>query len=319
MAFDQVPWAISGSQLDAFVMRELANIATRDTEGIQLPGNCKVSATGTPSGQVSIAAGGLIVRNRQAAGQSYVGYAPSSTLVSIAPTAGAGRSDLVVATVRDPDFAPWSPYTDPTDILFGPYFYPEVISGVSSSTTTFAATGLTYSALALARIDIPAGTTNITNAMITDLRELAQPRASEAYDIQTVSSTQNILTSDTTYKDFPTNPLSVKVPKWATHAQVIITLNQVRCDNDADANFRVNFGGTTGPNVLFSFDKPAFVTSDYEGTLVQVYAEINVTSMQGTTVTVKPQGQRVAGPTGNMRMTAQDFVAFQINFSERVV
>lgn len=320
MAFDPVPWAVSGSQLDAYVMRSLANIAVSDAQGIQLPGNAKVTATASPSGQVNIAPGGLIIRNRQAAGQTYVGHIASDTLVPITPTGGVGRSDLIVATIRDPDFTPWQPYTDPNQILFGPYFYPEVITGVAASTTQ-ASSVITYSAVELARIDIPANTTSITNAMITDLRTLAQPRAGAAYDVQPVTSTQSVLTTDTSFKDWPTNSLQVAVPSYATHAQVIITLNGIKAAGSGDGriNVRINMNGAVGPTSTFIFTKPAYAT-DYVSTTFQTFAEFDVRGVAGTKVIVKPQAQR-GSPAGTAAMTMDTTqqVAFDVRFSERTV
>lgn len=318
MSFDPVPWAVSGSQLDAYVMRALANIATRDSQGIQLPGNCKVTATASPSNQITIAQGGTVIRNRSVSGQTYVGHVASDTLVPVAPTGGLARSDLVIATIRDGDFSPWMPYTDPNAILFGPYFYPEIISGVSGS-TTLASTVVSYSALELARIDLPPGTTNITNAMITDLRSLSQARYAPAYDVQAVTSTQSILTTDTTFKDWPTNNLVVKVPTWATHAQTVITINGIRADDDGRANVRVNFGGITGPSSLFDFVRPEWC-NDYVSLLFQAYSEVNVQSLQGQSVIVKPQGQR-GSPVGvgHINVDNRQQVQFDVQFSERVV
>jgi hypothetical protein len=78
MAFDLVPWAIEGASTDAALARVLANIASKNAEGINLPGDFKVTALGTPGPQVNIAPGGMVVRNAQAPGESYVGIARSS-------------------------------------------------------------------------------------------------------------------------------------------------------------------------------------------------------------------------------------------------
>lgn len=318
MPFDPVPWAISGSQLDAYVMRSLSNIATRDAQGIQLPGNAKVTATATPSGQINIAAGGLVIKNRQAAGQTYVGHIASDTLVPINPTSGVARSDLVVATIRDPDFAPWQPYTDPNQILFGPYFYPEVISGVAGSTTQ-ASQVISYSAVELARIDIPANTTTITNAMITDLRTLSQPRVGTQYDVQPVTSTQAVATSATSFFDWPANSLQVKVPTWATHAQVILTVNGIRANNDGRVDLRANFGGLTGPTSTFDFVRPAWC-NDFVSNIYQVFGEFNVQALQGQTIILKPQAKRGSpAGTGTINVDSRQQVAFDVQFAERVV
>lgn len=317
MAFDPVPWAISGSELDAYVMRGLANVATRDTQGIQLPGNAKVTPTASPSGQVQIAPGGLIIRNKQAAGQTYIGYIPSATTIPVAPTGGVGRSDLVIATVKDPDFAPWQPYTDPNQILFGPYFYPEVISGVGN-TTTSATSVVPYSAVELARIDIPPNTTGITAAMIKDLRTLAQPRYKPEYDVQQVPTTVYMHGDDTTFQPWPTNTLVRRVPSWATHAQVIATINGIKSNADATIQMKLMLSGISGAVSVFDFVKPAFA-NDYVSQSFMLFGEFDVRALRDTDATVAFSAKRTDGGTNIVAITDKDQIAFDLQFSERVV
>jgi hypothetical protein len=89
--------------------------------------------------------------------------------LSIAPTTGTPRSDLIVARVEDPTFtsSPWSGSVTAETI------FPRVISGVSSSTTTMPGG---QSGIALARVDMPATATTVLQSYITDLRQVANAK-----------------------------------------------------------------------------------------------------------------------------------------------
>ncbi len=325
MAVNPVPLAVDGSQVDAYILRQLANFATRDAQGIQLPGHMKVTALASPSMNVTVAPGGAVIRNAQAPGQSYVASNASATVIPV-PAANTARSDLVMAYIRDPEFSPWQPYTDPTQILFGPYFDIVVQAGVPAGTTS-ASQVVSYSAMALARIDIPAGATSITNAMITDLRELASPRIGFGYDVQPGPTLNYVTTSEITWHDWPANSLATRVPPWATHAQVGIDLN-IKVDAAADVNLRVNLGGLTGPTYYFDYNGAPGTSVGYVEVLpFRVYGEFDVRGLQGQLVTAKPQARRdyVAGAVnpgsnnGNVWAAPELQVAFDIRYSERVV
>lgn len=319
MAFDAVPWAIGGgAEVSDETARLFANIATRDAQGVALPGDLKVTALGTPGGAVQIAPGGVVIRNVQAPGQSYVGRGGSTTQVAIAPTgSGAGRSDLIIARVRDPDFAPWQPYTDPVQIAAGPYFEPFVISGVSP-TTQFASEVVSYSAEALARIDIPASTAAITDAMITPLRRLVSPRTWFAYDLVRATGTQNLSTS-TVFAQWPSNSINVAVPTWATHAQVTAEFQSLVAIGLAYSEHRVVFGGSSGP--AFTLDNDTTTQAGGgERVPMPITGEFDVRSVQGQTLVLKTEARRIsAGQTSTLRADTRTLIQYDVRFSERVV
>lgn len=326
MAVNPVPWAITGSALDTFVMRQFANFATRDAEGIQLPGDCKVTATGIPSGNVNIAAGGLLIRNAQAAaagdGQSYVGRITSDTLHPVPPTGGSARSDLIMMTIKDPDFSPWSPWpigTDPNVIQYGPYFYPERLAVAGG--TTKAAQVVAYSAYALARLDLPPGTTNVTNAMIADLRGLAQPRVGFARAVQPGPGVQdNLLLADTSYNTFPANTLALTIPTWATNCVANISLNNVKVQGAADFESRVNLGGLTGPAVPFDYLGNGISSTFVEGIPFTVSADLDVRSLQGQTVVAQVQSRRTfTSNDGAIWVDKRQQVVYDLMFVERAI
>ncbi len=319
MSFDGVPWAIGGgAEHTDELLRVAANAWSRDSEGIVLPGDLKVSQLSTPGGAVQIADGAAVVRCKQAAGMSYIGRAGTSTQVSIAPTGGSPRHDMVIGRVIDPDYSPWVPYTDPEQIAHGPYWEPFVVSGVSAGATTLADAGITYSGVPLARVDIPASTSTIIDAYIVDLRGLAQPRIGFAYDLQQVAAYDAIGIGETTWFDWPVRSLAVKVPRWATHAMACITIAYGTNEYACDADLRVNMAGMTGPT--FIIDHNATGAGWDERFQIQVYAEFDVRAYQDSLVTVKPQAKRTyVGNTGTLYVDTWAQVAFDVRFSERAV
>jgi hypothetical protein len=326
LAFNTVPWAVgAGAELDAGVARAFVNISTQDTEGINLPGDFKVEALSTPARAVNIRGGGMTLRNRQKSGQSYIGTADTDTQVSItANNSGGVRRDMVLARVRDPDFAPWQPYTDPQQILTGPYFEPFVLSGVGAGATTAADVGINYTAVPLARIDQPNGAFSITNAMITDLRQLARPRWNIFADVRPIATDQDMLVSDTAaWKDFPTEASwPTAVPYWATRAQVEIDLGGLKVQNAGDIDFRINFGGKIGPTFWFDYNGaiPTTVPGSVEVLPHSTYAEFDVANIAGTTQTVKLQGIRTyPGNNGRLWMEVRKQVRINIIYQETVV
>lgn len=179
MGHEPVPWAIGGgAQMSATVARLLAYLGGGgETEGVAAPTSCAVAAMPTPGASVRVAPGPYLIRNRALAGdyQDYVGMVRSQDVVNVTATSSAGpRSDLVVIRVENP-FISGEPWQVPTDVANGPYVFTRVIENVPADTTSVHALNLGYTAITLARIDIPASTATITDAMITDLRTVVNP------------------------------------------------------------------------------------------------------------------------------------------------
>jgi hypothetical protein len=324
VALDPVPLAIgNGAVHTDETMRVLVNAATRDASGVVLPGHFKPTALGTPGPFINIAPGGMVIRNTAATvtGESYVGRAGTTTQWAIPNTPG---STLVMARIVDPDFSPWQPSGTPgapnTSVPNGPYFMLNNITGVSSS-TTLAEQQVTYAAEAIARIDNPGGATNITSAMIVDLRRLFNPRYGVTGDVQQGPGTASFLTS-TSYIQWPVQALSVYVPRWATHAQCSVSLNNVRAQQAGDMLRRVRFGTLIGPEIPFDYNGApwAAAPSDYTESLPHTaYAEFDVRALQGQTVQLYSDAKRVPSTAGNIFFDFRDQLVFEARFMERVV
>lgn len=316
MAFDGVPLLVTGGNTRASVVRGGLFAGTNGRQGVVLPGDLKVTATPTASQAVRIAAGGAVVLLRQAAGQSYYGGAATSTDVPIVVD-GVARTDMVIGRIVDPEFSPWSA-ASVASATEGPFWEPFVLRGVSSGATK-ASDVVSYSALELARVAVPASG-NVTSSMITDLRSLAQPRTYVDNVAQAGPGTADyVTTSETAWHNWPPNSHATFVPEWATHAQVRVTFASILSTGSADVNLRVQFGSLTGP--IAYFDKNSGSGGGAEATTQIVYAEFDVRTMAGTTQTLRTNARRTFETVnlGDVWFDGGMIIDYQVTYSERLV
>jgi len=228
MTWEPVPFVIGNGAIHSEgVFRTLAFQALNGNEGVLGAGDLKVSALGTPGGFVNVATGAAAMIGRGAAqlAEMYAARMPTVDTVPIGATgSGAGRSDLIIARIEDPNVA-GSPWAQPSSVAAGPYVFTRVISGVPNTTRTVAELNLGYTAVALARVDIPVSTSAITQAMIVDLRKVANPRTDRRAYTNNPTTTIN-LTAAAPADWFGT--WTVDVPLWATRAVVILTIGGVK-------------------------------------------------------------------------------------------
>jgi hypothetical protein len=230
------------------LVRDLANGAEGITQGDDL----KVIQRATPGGGVLVGDGSGIVKGRANTFQGhYSACNIGSVDVTIAATGGTGRSDMVILRIEDPEYeGSLNPATDQIA-----YF--QVISNVSSSATAIpdSRTGIP-----LARIDIPASTSTITNAMITDLRKCANPRRSRTLVTQSPASISTGIGSSLTYSYFSTAAgWNIAIPDWATKAIVKIDVSPLRYDLG-------NFYGQISATFGASLNVQATTLDDNQGT-----------------------------------------------------
>lgn len=163
---DPTPWLIDGASHSAAVARTLAYAATGGANGIISPLDLQVRALATPGTSVRVAPGAAVIRSPYSGGgqQSYVLRNVTETQVPIEASGSAGaRTWYVVATLEDPEFAG----QEPADPLNHEYSALEAWTSINVTNKPF---------VPLAKIVVPANTATITQSMITDLRELANPR-----------------------------------------------------------------------------------------------------------------------------------------------
>ncbi|WP_431959433.1 hypothetical protein [Actinacidiphila sp. bgisy160] len=222
MSWDGVPWYVDGSTTPNEIVRALAWAGAGGDEGIVEATDLRVSALPAPSDAVSVAPG-LAVIHLPLGGQgseAYIARMASGEQVDIEPTDSSGpRSDLIIARIEDPNTdSQWPIPEDPTT---GPYVFTRVITGVPTGTTSIHDVRPDDSAITLARVDLPANTSSVTAAMVTDLRQLTQPRVRRTVSTLTGqwATPDDVGPITDEWEEFPLNAtINLRVPTWATRA-----------------------------------------------------------------------------------------------------
>lgn len=331
MTFLKTAWAIDGATTQSSLARQATFAGTNGAEGIIQKSDLKVSALATPGQGVQIAAGGALVLNRYqtAPNQTYTVSNPSVHTMGASemPSSNAAAKSYIVAvTVGDKEFSqsnhPWMLATDPPSGQEATFTYvrPFVIP-VANSSVTELPTNLGYPALALARLDIPAGVTTIQPGYITDLRKLAQPRAWLAISHVAAPSTANSLSGGGnvagTYERWPNVPvLSVKVPDWAVKAKISGFVEGARLTKGGYARLRAQVEGTSLATALTNVDE-FFTAGSADRRAYQIGGEIDVTSVAGTTKVFSVYGTPTNDASkGALTTDASTSVMLQVYFEE---
>jgi hypothetical protein len=246
MAFDSVPWFVGGgAEHSPEIARVLAYAAFNGNEGVLSSTDLAVSALTTPGAAVNVGPGACAILNRATGGmyQAYAARNISTIPVSVAATGATPRSDMIIARVEDPYMA-GEPWADPANAKVGPYVFARLISNVPNTATTVAELNLGYSAIPLARIDIPANTATITQAMLRNLRRVANPRRERI--MLTVNPTlPDAGPTENTWKNWPDQAQwNVQIPAWATGAVLSWTLHGVRVERNSTTVDGSTYGQT---------------------------------------------------------------------------
>ena len=240
MAMERVPYLVGGGfEHSAEVMRAMLAASTSGAEGIVNAGDFKVQPLSVPGTSVRVAPGNALIRNSYGGGgaQTYACRAGSETEVPIEATGSAGsRTDLIVARIDDPTYQGGA--FDPLTFEAARF---EVIKGVPASTKTVAELGLSYPAIALARVKLPASTGTVTAAMITDLRSVALPRIQRHLFTHNLSNEEtdaiNPPVGDEMGEAWPNVFWNFTIPDWATRVRVRAILGGVRVEEKSPNNY----------------------------------------------------------------------------------
>lgn len=332
MGWEAVPWAVGGGAvISDHVLRLLGFVAGNGNDGIVGFGDLKVSATGTPGSTVDVAPGAAIIPTRTPNHpyQAYLGRCPTADNVGIAATgAGATRTDMVVAQVEDP-YLTGEPWPDPGDPAVGPYAFTRVLQGVPSAAIASRAAARAHlasiarSAIPLAGITLPISTATITQAMINDLRSVANARREPLTKTFNPGSTLNL--SSATEVDW-INMGTVDIPAWATQVAVALSIygaglarNSGSVNGVAYGNIRARLG-TAAPGPIAtqtaSYDLDAPAASSYSRYTLGAGDTLAVPAgYRGTSQTLMVRGLRTGGNMPLYVDTASVCVA-QLQFAE---
>lgn len=280
-------------------------VATSGAAGVVTATDFKVQALPSPGAAVSINAGGAVIPTRygnSTTQQSYMVANDQAFNLSIAATGAAGRTEYVILKIEDPQYAGQVP-ENPLDAL-----YCDVVTVATLPTT--------YPYLALARLNIPANTSTITNSMITDLRKVAVPRRQRDTVITNATSGATHDLTSNLYIDYPNGTaLNVEIPAWASKAIVRADLLEtiVRVA-DSDGDMVLMLGGHPAYTSARRYDE-VYTGSTFRTDHGIVAAFTIPPAMRGTTQNLRIRARRKNG-TGALRADGNTSVVWDIEFIE---
>lgn len=308
MSLYRVPILVNGATHSAEQFRAMVQDLARGAEGITQGGDLKVTQLSTPGTSVQVGDGSGVVRGRVSPFQgTYSVRNQGAATVPIAATGGAGRSDMVILRIEDPE------YEGSLDPAVDQINYFQVISGVSSSATTIpdGRTGIP-----LARIDIPASTSTITNAMIVDVRKVANPRQQRTQLIQSPTAlSTDISGTSGTFTNFSTaTGWSVPIPDWASTAILFLSVGQIRYNTDSYfGKIRATFGASLTVQPVNLDDNQTGVR---RGTVVLGDTLTIPSAYRGTTQTLRFQASGVSPNPGKVGVDGSTTFIADVTFYE---
>ena len=243
MADDLLPaFAVDGGRVPGAMLRRLAREATSGATGITLPTDLRVVPRSPTGPGVVIRPGGGVMLNRfqSTPTESYEVAIAQDYDVPVSTTgSAAGRTDYLGIRIDDPEFSGQAP----ADPLTATYWRAVLVPSIPT----------TYPFLPLARIVQPASNGAVSAGMITDLREVANPREKTVLraNAATVTDAETLTASGTDGEWFPNagGEQQIDIPYWATRmiirAQWVQVLHQ---PGAANGNCWVEYGPYLRPS-----------------------------------------------------------------------
>lgn len=317
MTFSAFTYQIDGGNTASQLWRQALDAACLGSPGgIVNPLDCVVSCSGT-NNIILIADGKFAIQGAEVADQgTYFGYnVGQDNSLTIAATGGSPRSDMIVARVEDPTFAgsPWSGSVTAETI------FPRVISGVSSSATVPPGG---QSAIALARVDMPASTSVVLQSYIHDLRYMINARRQKS-ELQAAGSSTVAWTLGTTATAWPSLATwQVAIPSWATGVKMRWVLGNVVYvgggTNWARGNVGPVFGtSVTSPNQAFPTTLVSVNTASTTYEVMGIYGSADTsvsTALRGTTQTLQFAQTTDGTQTGIIDVTEGSVFIVELEF-----
>ncbi|MFI1563851.1 hypothetical protein ACH4ZX_12460 [Streptomyces sp. NPDC020490] len=303
------PLLTHGGTHAARAFRMMVRDLARGSQGVTEGDDLKVRQLSTPGAGVRVMDGSAVIRGAAWGQGSYTQYNVGEATVPVAPTGASARSDLVCLRVEDPEY---EGTRDPETDEIG-YFH--VVSNVSATTTT-APTGMT--AIPLARIDLPANTTLVTDSMITDLRRIANPRRERTLYTAFPGSTSTLTYSDNKWHTWPTAAKwSVPVPPWATTAKVVTIIAGLRLTRaDVYARMQNVLGGILpGQDTAVDDDQGK---GTRRNTVVLADTLSIPAALRGTTQNLYLQTYMSKSETGDLSVDGATSLVADVEFTEGV-
>lgn len=301
---------VDGSRVKAEVLRRQTWITSGGAAGVADVDSLRVVALGTPGSSVLINPGGAIVPTAFPDAPSIQSYVIANDAAVAIPNLGNSSSSPVtwqiIARVVDPQYAGNS---TPADPLTNPYTIAEAVSTLP--------VGKPYQWLAT--VVVPNNTSAITQAMITDRRQLARAR-------QLVEASRTIRPTvpndmfKTGYLPWPTetaiggNKQAYTVPKWASRVTLRMTIAGIYVSGGPPiwGGIRTNFNGTVTTH--------AIVYAEATPTRIPIIGSWTFdvpANLRGTTVEFELEGYNSSG-AGTIRADNQTDFIWDVTWTEKV-
>lgn len=302
------PLLTHGGTHAARAFRMMVRDLARGSQGVTEGDDLKVRQLSTPGAGVRVVDGSAVIQGATGGQGSYTQYNVGNATVPLAPTGASARSDLVCLRVEDPEY---EGTRDPETDEIG-YFH--VVSNVAATTTTVPS-GMT--AVPLARVDIPANTSVITDSMIKDLRQIANPRRDRRLYTSFPGALSELKYSDNKWHTWPTAARwSIVVPTWATSAKLVTTVAGLRLTRaDVFAAMQNVFGTVLGQNTAIDDDQGS---QTRRNTVVLADSLAITAEMRGTTQTLYLQTYMSKIETGDLSVDASTSLIADVEFTEGV-
>ncbi|MFF8789234.1 hypothetical protein [Streptomyces sp. NPDC015125] len=315
--WDSVPWFTEGgAEHSSEVARLLAFAAFGGAQGVVGSGDLAVRALSSPAAQVQVRSGACAILNRAAGStyQAYAGRLPSSDTVNVAATGASARSDLVIARVENP-YSAGETWPNPSDPTVGPYVFTRIVSNVPKTTTNIRQVRPGDSAITLARLDIPANTSTITQAMIRDLRDMVSPRRERVLYTAFPGSLTTLAYSDNKWHNWPgAANWDIDVPSWATRAKIVMTFAGFRMTrSDVFARMQTKFGSMLGQDTYIDDDSGS---NTRRSTIVLADNLAISSSIRGTTQKLTVQTYMYRSETGDVSVDSGTSIVADVEFVE---
>ncbi|MET9318805.1 hypothetical protein ABZX75_01185 [Streptomyces sp. NPDC003038] len=308
MTLTPVPLLTNGGTHSAQSFRMMIRDLARGSEGVTEGNDLKVTPLTVPAGGVLVGDGSGVVRGRAVPWQGhYTAYNIGTEQVPIAPTGGTPRTDLVVMRVLDPE------YEGNRNPAKDKIVYFDVIPGVSATAT---APPPGFSAIPLARINLPANTGTITAAMITDLRRIANPRRDRRiHMIRGFPYSQSPTAADK-WSDWPAEGrVQIEIPTWAVTCNLVTQIG-VRFSGNPYTRLRHKFGTMFGAEI--TMDDDAVTGWSRENIFLGDSPQITP-ALRGTTQWLSIQTNPMPGSKFTLDVNGASNLIFDVEFVEGVL
>lgn len=283
---------VDGASTPGEMLRRISFAATAGDTGVVQAGDLRVTATGGTAVYIQAGSGFVATRFSDAyRAQSYVIANDSAVAVDVpANTGGSTITWYVIVRVTDPQYAG---EPTPVDPLTDDYCVAELVTSLPS----------TKPYILLASVSMPAGASTVTQAQVTDRREMANPRRKRdlrAYPLRSADGTDKMNATGTDGEVWPNDgSFTVEVPSWAVKMRFIATWSQVNIPSTTAAYGRLWLRVASGRADEADTDYTVFNTiskvDSYRDTLTCL-GEVTIPStMRGASVVMQMRARLTSG------------------------